>query len=380
MNIATLLTGIATVAWVAFVGAVALVIVRATRSKPMHGGGLAILVTAVIAILMTSLSSGVVFINPQERGLVLSALSSTGYRQDTLTPGIHFIIPGFEQVIRYPISRQTYTMSASTGEGQVTGDDSITARTSDGQEVFIDASVIYTIDPAQVIKLHIEWQNRYQDELVRPQSRGIIRDVVSQYGVEDVVSSKRFDIVDQIRKALQAKLADNALVLVDFVLRNITFSPEYSASIEQKQIADQQAQEAKFVVESKKQEAEQARQTAQGQADAAVIMAKGAAQARLINADAEAKSLQLISQVIKDNPSLLTYQYITKLSPTIQTMLLPSNSPFLFPIPNMNGVAAQAQPADQPTDQPTEQPTLPPTPAPTEVAPTEAAPTPTPAQ
>jgi regulator of protease activity HflC (stomatin/prohibitin superfamily) len=195
-----------------------------------------------------------------------------------------------------------------------------------------------------------------------------------------VVSSKRFDIVDQIRKALQAKLADNGLVLVDFVLRNITFSPEYSASIEQKQIADQQAQEAKFVVESKKQEAEQARQTAQGQADAAVIEAKGAAQARLINADAEAKSLQLISQVIKDNPSLLTYQYITKLSPTIQTMLLPSNSPFLFPIPNMNGVAAQAQPADQPTDQPTEQPTLPPTPAPTEVAPTEAAPTPTPAQ
>jgi len=377
MNIATLLTGIATVAWLVFVGAVALVIVRATRSKPMRGGGLVILITAVIAVILTSLSSGVVFINPQERGLVLSALTPTGYRQDTLTPGIHFIIPGFEQVIRYPISRQTYTMSASTGEGQVTGDDSITARTSDGQEVFIDASVIYTIDPAQVVKVHIEWQNRYQDELVRPQARGIIRDIVSQYGVEDVVSSKRFDIVDQIHKALTTKLSDNGLVLVDFVLRNITFSPEYSASIEQKQIADQQAQQAKFVVESKKQEAEQARQTAQGQADAAVIEAKGAATARLINADAEAKSLQLISQVIKDNPSLLTYQYITKLSPTIQTMLLPSNSPFVFPIPNMNGIAAQ--PTDQSTAQPTEQPTLAPTLAPTQVAPTEAAPTATPA-
>ena len=372
MNIATLLAGIATIAWLAFAGVVALVIVRAARNKPMHGGGLTILITAVIAVLMTSLSSGVVFIEPQERGMVLSALSPTGYRAETLPPGIHFIIPGFETVVRYPISRQTYTMSATTGEGAVTGDDSITARTSDGQSVFIDASVIYTLDPNKISQVHIEWQNRYQDELVRPQSRGIIRDVVSQYGVEDVVSSKRSDIVDQIRKALTAKLADNGLVLVDFVLRNITFSPEYSASIEQKQIAAQQAEEAKLVVESKKQEAEQARQTAQGQADAAVITAKGAAEARLINADAEAKSLVLISNAIKDNPSLLTYQYITKLAPNIQTMLLPSNAPFLFPIPNMNGSAVQTQTTDQPTVVPTAPPAPP---APTTVP---AVPTPTP--
>ena len=359
MNIATLLTGIATIAWLAFVGAVVLVIMRAARSKPMRGGGLAILITAVIAVILTSLSSGVVFINPQERGLVLSALSSTGYRQETLTPGIHFIVPGFEQVVRYPISRQTYTMSIASAEGAVQGDDSITARTADGQEVYIDASVIYAIDPAQIIKVHIDWQGRYQDELIRPQSRGIIRDVVSQYGIQDVISAERFNIVEQIRKSMEAKLADNGLVLIDFVLRNITFSKEYSASVEQKQIAEQQAQQAKFVVESKKQEAEQARQTAQGAADAVVIQAKGAAEARVINAEAEAKSLLLISQALKDNPSLLTYQYITKLAPNIQTMLLPSNSPFLFPIPDMNGVSTQ----------PTAIPTLPPAPAPTEVAP-----------
>jgi regulator of protease activity HflC (stomatin/prohibitin superfamily) len=274
--------------------------------------------------------------------MVLSALSPTGYRAETLPPGIHFIIPGFETVVRYPISRQTYTMSATTGEGAVTGDDSITARTSDGQSVFIDASVIYTLDPNKISQVHIEWQNRYQD------------------------------IVDQIRKGLTAKLADNGLVLVDFVLRNITFSPEYSASIEQKQIAAQQAEQAKLVVESKKQEAEQARQTAQGQADAAVITAKGAAEARLINADAEAKALVLISQAIKDNPSLLTYQYITKLAPNIQTMLLPSNAPFLFPIPSMNGSGVQTQTTDQPTVVPTAPPAPP---APTTVP---AVPTPTP--
>ena len=52
-------------------------------------------------------------------------------------------------------------MSIAPNEGQVQGDDSIAARTADGQEVLIDFSVIYSVDPNQVIQLHIEWQDRY---------------------------------------------------------------------------------------------------------------------------------------------------------------------------------------------------------------------------
>jgi regulator of protease activity HflC (stomatin/prohibitin superfamily) len=132
---------------------------------------------------------------------------------------------------------------------------------------------------------------------------------------------------------MSKKLSDNGLILVDFVLRNITFSPEYAASVEQKQIAEQQSQQAKFVVEQKRQEAEQARQVAQGQADAVVIRAKADAEARIIAAQAEAEALALINESLKNNPDLLTYQYISKLSPNIQAMLLPSNSPFLLQLP-----------------------------------------------
>lgn len=216
------------------------------------------------------------------------------------------------------------------------GDDSIDARTSDGQQVKIDASVIYAIDPAQVVKVHIEWQNRYTSELVRPLARGIIRDAVSQYGVEEVVTSKREEMTQKMREDLAARLADNGLLLVDFILRNITFSPEYAASVEQKQIAEQQALQARFVVESKKQEAEQARQTAQGLADAAVIRAKGEADARIIQAEAEAKALQLIAAALKDNPDLLNYQYINKLAPGIQVMLVPNNNPYILPLPSLS--------------------------------------------
>ena len=114
------------------------------------------------------------------------------------------------------------------------------------------------------------------------------------------------------------------------------FSDEYAAAVEQKQIAEQTALQAFFVVEQKKQEAEQARQVAQGKADSVVIEAKGNAEARLIEAEAESKALEYIAKVIKDNPDLLSYQYISKLSPGIQVMVLPSDSPFLYTVPEMD--------------------------------------------
>lgn len=337
MDIASLVGLISGGAWLLAVVFVVFLVLQASRGKPIPKGGLILLIIAVVAIALSTISAGLVFIDPDQRGVVISAVAPKGYREQALEPGLHWIIPFAESVVQYPISRQTYTMSIAPKEGQVQGDDSITARTSDGQEIYVDASVIYAIDPNQVVRVHIMWKNRYGDDLVRAQSRGVIRDVVSQYRVEEVVTSKRFEMADKLRTTMEKKLTENGLVLVDFILRNITFSPEYAASVEQKQIAEQTAQQAKFVVEQKRQEAEQARQTAQGSADASVIRAKGEAEARVIEAQAEAQSLKLIADALQANPNLLTYQYITKLSPNVQTMMLPSNNPFILQLPNMNG-------------------------------------------
>jgi regulator of protease activity HflC (stomatin/prohibitin superfamily) len=338
MDIATLVSIISVFGWLLAVGLLVFFMLRASQGKPVHRSSIYVFAAVIIAIVFSTISAGLVFIDPDQRGVVISAVAPKGYREEALTPGLHWVIPFAENVVQYPISRQTYTMSIATSEGAVQGDDSITARTADGQQIYIDASVIFSIDPNKVVQVHIQWKNRYEGDLVRAQARGVIRDVVSQYKVEEVVTSKRFEMAELLRTTLEKKLSDNGLILVDFVLRNVTFSPEYAASVEQKQIAEQTAQQAKFVVEQKRQEAEQARQVAQGSADAAVIAAKGAAEARVIQAQAEAQSLELISKALQANPNLLTYQYITKLAPTIQTMLLPNNSPFVFQLPGNGGL------------------------------------------
>jgi len=337
MNIALLFQGLASLSWFAFIAVLGVVFMRASRKQPTKGLVSLSIGVLVFAMVISIISAGIVFIEPNERAVVVSPYgfrAPQGYLEEALTPGLRWIVPG-ENARIYSISRQTYTMSAGTSEGQLSGDDSIRARTKDGQEVFIDASVIYQVDPAKVINLHIDWQSRYQDELVRPTTRGIIRDIASQYGIEEIVSSERGSLEIAISEAMVDKFIENDLILVDFVLRDIHFSAEYAVAVEQKQIAEQQAQQAKFVVESKKQEAEQARQIAQGEADAAVIAAKGEADARLIQAEAEATALELINSAIQGKPDLLTYQYISKLAPDIDVMLLPNDSPFLFPLPEV---------------------------------------------
>ena len=345
MDIANLIQGLATLMWLAALGVLAFVVFNAARGRKFGLGTPIIIVVVILALLLTTGAAGLVFVEPEERTVVISSLQPGGLRPEALTPGLHWIIPFAERVRSYQISRQTYTMSASETEGQQVGDDSVRARTKDGQEVFIDASVIYSVDPAKVTILHVAWQERYQDEVVRPLSRGIIRDTASQYGVEEIVSSKRLEMETLITAELTAKLAENDLILVDFVLRDIHFSPEYSAAVEQKQIAEQQAQQSAFMVEQRRQEAEQARVTAQGAADAAIIAAEGRAQATVLQAQAESEALDLIGATLKENPEVLNFRYIDKLAPNVSVIYLPSDQQqFILPLTPSNGTTVTTPP------------------------------------
>jgi regulator of protease activity HflC (stomatin/prohibitin superfamily) len=334
MNIAEFIKALAGFAWLAVVGFAVLAIARASRNQNARGLTSLVIGLIVLAVVLTVVGAGLVFIEPTEAGVVITILGEGGLRPDPLQPGLHWIVPFVERVERYPTTTQTFTMARTSTEGENQGEVTVEARTSDGQRIFVDSSVIFKIEPSAVIEIHKAWQRRYQDDLILPQARGIIRDAVSQYRVDEVLSTKRFDMTAQITQELKAVLETNGLTLVDFVLRDITFTEEYAQSIEQKQIAEQQALQAAFVVESKKQEAEQARQIAQGKADAAVIEAKGAAEAQIIQAEAQAKANELIGQSLQANPEILQYQYILKLSPGVQTIFIPTGNQFILPLPN----------------------------------------------
>jgi len=335
MQITILVSALAAFSWLVVVAFLALAVLRARQGKKTRGAVTGIIVAVIAGVLLSTVSAGLVFVQPQERGVVISAIAPDGYRKDVMQPGLRWVIPYAENVKTYSISKETYTMSIAHLEGEVQGDDSIAARTADGQEVYIDASIIFSLNPAEVLNVHIVWQDRYVEGLVRPTVRGVIRDAVSQFRVNEVYSTKRDELKLQMEDEMRIAMERNGLILSDFVLRNITFTPEYAASIEQKQIAEQLAQQAEYIVEQRRQEAEQARQVAEGTKDAAILAAEGRAESVVIEAKAEAEALQLIAEVLATNPQLLNYRYIEKLAPGIDVMLVPNDNPYILPLPDI---------------------------------------------
>jgi regulator of protease activity HflC (stomatin/prohibitin superfamily) len=335
--------------WLIFIAYLVYVVVRAFQYGRMSEAIKALTSWRVISVFLVALaisllSWSLVFIQPQEVGVVISLANPNGYREQPMRSGLHMIIPLAESVKIYPISWQNYTMSSEPSEGEKVGDDSISARSADGQSVNLDSSIIYRLDPNEVIQLHIDFQNRYINDFIRPVLRGIVRTEVSQFTADEINSSKRKDLEASLDSQLRAVLNEKGIILDRFLLRKITFSPLYSQAIEQKQAAEQARIQREYEAEQIRKLAEGERDRlkleAEGRARAAILEGEAAAEVIRLKAAAEAEAFNLITRLLEENPNLLTYRYIEKLGPAIKALLLPSNSPLLLPVPDL-GLGAE---------------------------------------
>lgn len=294
-------------------------IVQAVQNRDQVRPG--VILTAIglaLAAVFFIMSAGVVEIQPNEVGVIFNVI--TGELSDTpLGPGLHVIIPGVQDVTIYSTAQQEYTVSGETNEGAIRGDDAVVALTQDGQEVRMDVTMIYRIDPSKAQIVRERWPTNYVNGLIRPALRNQTRAALTQYRVEEIYGSEHAALETEIEAGIRALIEDEGFQLTNVLIRNITFSPEYVASIEQKQVAQQQALEAEFRVQQREQEAEQQRAVARGDADASRIRAEG-----------EADALELINAQLSKNPALIQWRYIDELGPNVQMIIIPSNSPFLF--------------------------------------------------
>ena len=101
----------------------------------------------------------------------------------------------------------------------------------------IDISVIFRIDPEQVVDVHRGWQDRYAEELLRPAVRAILRREVSGFTVGQVNSTERNTLAERLDSELKKIALENGLIVNKALLRNIAFTDEYASAVEKKQVA-----------------------------------------------------------------------------------------------------------------------------------------------
>jgi prohibitin 2 len=344
-GVLTFLTALFVLAAFAGIGLIAM---NASRGRPVRFG-ITLLVIGIIGFLATvPLNAGLVLIQPNERGVVFrqTATGDAALREPIL-PGLKWVVPFVDQVIIYNVGRQNVDLlGAQESAGQSTG--AVRAISNDGQQITLDVTVIFHLDPTRVNEIHRNWQNTYTDSYIVAQARSEVRNAVNNFGAEEIYAGGRATLEARIVDSLGPQLEEEGFLLDDVLIRDITFSPQFTEAIEQKQIAEQQAQQAAFRVQQAGQEAEQARVEAQGLADAAVIAAEGQAQATILAAQAESEALRLINEILAQNPQLIQYQYIQQLSDNVRLIIVPSNSPFLFDLQDLLGMPTTEEPIPVP--------------------------------
>lgn len=306
-------------------------------------------------------AASLVFVDPREVGVVVSLLQPKGIREQPMEAGLNVKVPLFEEVIRYPIIIQSYTMSGRPYEGEELGDDAIRARTADGQLVIIDVTVLFRVLPDQAVQLHINWQDRYVHDFIRPGLRAFVRSQAARFNVDEINSEKRTAFEEALNDLTKAHTRDTGIDPLSILVRNITFSPEYAASVEEKMTAKQKITEAEFkalqIANLATGEGRKITIKARAQAQAIMEVAQAEADAHVVKATAEAQALERIGEALQQRDNLLTYRYIDKLSPNIRAMLLPHNAPLILPMPELGDAQAAALPLE-PESEPVVQPPL----------------------
>lgn len=193
---------------------------------------------------------------------------------DVLYSGLNIINPLVE-VTSFDVKTQNYTMSAVHDEGSKTGDDAIRILTSDGLEVTIDLSVLFSVKPKDAPRILKEIGDDYLDKIVRPIARTAIRDNAVSYEAVALYSTKRQEFQNKIFTTINQSFAKRGLQLEQLLIRNVTLPESVRKTIESKINAEQDAQKMQFVLQKEKQEAERKRVEAQGIADYQHILSTG---------------------------------------------------------------------------------------------------------
>ena len=293
MGISSILNILSLVGFVVFLAGVGIVVLAASQGRPVRGGVLLAIVGLVAGLVLGAIGQGILIVEPTEVAVVVNTVS--GDLEGTpRRGGTHIIVPVVQQPFLYPITQQSVGMD---GDPQGSDEGAVVARSSDGQEVRLDVSVIYSVDPNNANTLHLSWgQERYAEEFVIPTTRTVVRDAVSGFEAADIYAGGRETLSDSAFQRLSTRLERDGLILSDLLIRNVTFSPQYAEAIEQAQVAAQEAERARLQVQRIQQEAEQARARAQGLRDAEILRAEGEAQATVLQAQAEAEALWLVSE------------------------------------------------------------------------------------
>ncbi|KAK3033429.1 hypothetical protein RJ639_033033 [Escallonia herrerae] len=181
-----------------------------------------------------------------------------GVIDDTVGEGTHFLVPWLQKPFIFDIRTRPHTFSSVSG-------------TKDLQMVNLTLRVLSRPEVSRLPDIFKTLGLEYDEKVLPSIGNEVLKAVVAQFNADQLLT-ERPHVSALVRESLIRRAKDFNIVLDDVAITHLSYGAEFSKAVEQKQVAQQEAERSKFVVAKAEQERRAAIIRAEGESESAKLI------------------------------------------------------------------------------------------------------------